>query len=161
MIRRRRCRGAATGGSRRRRRGERRANRRTRRHRATAGGFTSSCQHAAIGASAQQHLVCEDKPNRATIAAGHLPRMLERTTVDCLFAGLAEVSPFDLTGAALPLQIKVRWVWLVFVCDEASANKRAFVFIESNLMCSRPGMLSCNLPCLIHILHLGVDPLLQ
>ena len=88
------------------------------------------------------------------------PKMLERTTAENIFTGLAALSPLDLTGTKLPSIHVVRWIWFVTVADQASSNKRLQAHLESLLLAARPGILTCNFPCIVHIMHRGVVPLL-
>ena len=87
-------------------------------------------------------------------------RMLQRTTADNLWKALAGVAPMGFDGT-LPSTDQARWIWIVTVCDQATANKRLQAHLETVLLAARPRVLTCSFPCVVHILHRGVVPLLR
>ena len=92
------------------------------------------------------------------------PTRLERTTAECLWKSLVRNVPFGLTDTGLfdlPSAAVVMWICWVCIGDEASSNKRMWAFMESRLLASRKQMITCLLPCIVHILHRSVVPILQ
>ena len=86
------------------------------------------------------------------------PLMLERTTAECIYKAWFLQSPLDLKQ--LPSPDIVRWIWIVFVCDQASSNKRFQAYVDDWLVKARTGILTCDFPCIVHIIHRCLIPLL-
>ena len=122
-------------------------------------GEAASCQQVVSVMSSVAYLKTSNMPQPWPWVI--FPRMLERTTAENIFKALVEVSPVDLTGRGLPPEAEVRWIWIVCVADQASSNKRLQAHAEATLIDMRGGVLFCSFPCVVHILHRSVVPLLK
>ena len=86
------------------------------------------------------------------------PVLLERTTTECIWAAfnrLCPIKPWDVNS----LSFDGSWLWMIFAADEASSNKKAFAI--SLASSSREKLLQHYSPCMLHILHRSVVPLMK
>ena len=93
----------------------------------------------------------------------HVPPIaMKRTTAECQWAAFRQACG---TGPWLHLPPKefADFIWYIFCADEASSNWRFFAACQTRLVqVGRGGSsLSVFFPCLLHILHRTIVPLLR
>ena len=88
------------------------------------------------------------------------PRMLERTTAECTWKALASSTPFG-PWSQLPGPELAKFIVLAWCADEASANKRLFAQALRKAQLMRDNVLLVFNPCVLHILHRSVVPIIR
>ena len=88
---------------------------------------------------------------------GSTPKMLDRTTTECLWRAIAEATPFG-PWSQLPELPLATWVAFVLVADEASSNKKLFRLALRVSRGMRRKLLVFFQPCLLHVLHRSLVP---
>lgn len=91
------------------------------------------------------------------------PLMLTNTRAECIFQGLSTLFPAfgPWSMDTVVKQAQSRWIWYIMVGDGASSNKRLFAQLEMRLIDRRPGILFHFAPCLVHVVHRCVIPVMQ
>jgi hypothetical protein len=88
------------------------------------------------------------------------PRQIARTTGECIWSMLKASSPYGVWGTLPSLDV-AQWIWLIYCCDEASSNKRmigqALMFVRT----LRAQVLQLMSPCMIHIMHRSIIPVMR
>ena len=88
------------------------------------------------------------------------PLLLQRTTANCIWAAWQRSVPFGPWGD-LPGTDQASWLVMAFTADEASSNKKAFAQAVTALTAKRPNVVIVFCPCLLHVLHRSVVPILK
>ena len=88
------------------------------------------------------------------------PLLLQRTTANCMWAAWRRAVPFGPCGD-LPGTDQASWLVMAFTADEASSNKKAFAQAVTALTSERPNVVIVLCPCLLHVLHRSVAPILK
>ena len=98
-----------------------------------------------------------DMPYRYYVPA----RLLLRTTAECIWAAFCQACDIG-PWLQVPNAQFACFVWFIFCADEAPANKRFLAACETRLAETAGHRALCVfLPCLLHILHRIVVPLLK
>jgi hypothetical protein len=88
------------------------------------------------------------------------PRQIARTTGECIWSMLKTSSPYGVWGT-LPSVDIAQWIWLIYCCDEASSNKRIIAQALMFVRTLRPRVLQLMSPCMIHIMHRSIIPVMR
>jgi hypothetical protein len=88
------------------------------------------------------------------------PRMLQRTTAECIWQALAAATPLGPWDDLPPAHV-VKWLILVWCADEAASNKRLYAQAEVTTQSMRPGVVTMFSPCMLHIMHRSIVPIMK
>lgn len=88
---------------------------------------------------------------------GSTPKMVDRTTTECLWRAVAEATPFG-PWSQLPELPSAAWVVFVLIADEASSNKKLFKLALKVSRGMRRKVLVFFQACLLHVLHRSLVP---
>ena len=87
------------------------------------------------------------------------PKKLARTTAECIWTGLKSSTPMG-PWTHFPSTAAAAWILMVFCCDFASSNRRFLSQLEVSSLQLRSGVIVIFSPCMLHILHRAVVPML-